>query len=49
LRIKCIIDEHFNHNSQESLLILDDDLEVIDENWLIDVHSPFVEVSKKSI
>lgn len=26
----------------ELLLILDDNLEVIDENWLIDVHSPNV-------
>lgn len=26
----------------ELLLILDDNLEVIDENWLIDVHSPYV-------
>lgn len=26
----------------ELLLILDDNLEVIDENWLIDIHSPHV-------
>lgn len=26
----------------ELLLILDDSLEVIDENWLIDIHSPYV-------
>jgi hypothetical protein len=27
----------------ELLLILDDNLEVIDENWMIDVHSPYVD------
>lgn len=27
----------------ELLLILDDDLEVIDENWLVDVESPYVD------
>ncbi len=26
----------------ELSLILDDNLEVIDENWLIDIHSPYV-------
>ncbi len=31
------------HNTLgELLLILDENLEVVDENWLIDVHSPYV-------
>jgi hypothetical protein len=41
--------EEVKQSLGEMILILDDDLEVIDENWLIDVHSPFVEASKKSI
>lgn len=26
----------------ELILVLDENLEVVDENWLIDVHSPYV-------
>jgi hypothetical protein len=42
LRFRLTLDRPINPVLGELILILDETLEVIDENWLIDVHSPYV-------
>jgi len=54
LIIKLSRDSDPSHNSTQTtigdlILILDEDLEVVDENWLIDVHSSYVLTKSESI
>jgi hypothetical protein len=42
LRFRLTLDRPIDLVLGELILILDETLEVIDENWLIDVHSPYV-------
>ena len=47
LKINLLVDSDPSHSDVQPtigdlILILDENLEVVDENWLINVHSPYV-------